>query len=460
MFRKIVFATVLFLAFLFTYTKDAKASVLFSDDFNDGNANGWDVVGNSGWQVQNGEYGIHLDPGKSNSVPSDYNWDNIWQNYVFEVDIRGVYGTDKNVDFRFKDGTNFYDIHHTGGYIHLEKYINDSGIHLAPAVFYPLSNGPSYHFKVIVEGDHIKVYIDGNLIYDVIDSIGPIWHDGKISLREGTGAVSPTEVWYDNVVVWGDYPTPTIGLFDLPVEYPGRPTSDPDFFKSTFWNRLTAAFDHVLQGGTYRPFTGTTYKPHDCPNGTYGIFCYDGHNGTDFSRVGGENVYSVANGKVVFTSEHTSTDCTPNKGGFGCVVIVQYPDNIYGLYAHLGRIDVDEDENILQSDVIGSMGSTGCPNCGVHLHFGLMKPTSLLSPASLRMTRHDWKELLYQIRPAGAPRYKPFCAYKAPNGTSFTFQDPSGWVGTGTDPWSMNSTDGGCGTSSPYLWKYQIGTNP
>lgn len=43
---------------------------------------------------------------------------------------------------------------------------------------------------------------------------------------------------------------------------------------------------------------------------------------------------------------------------------------------------------------------------------------------------------------------------------TFSFQNPSGWAGGGDDPWSLPKADGGCDVSSPYLWKYDVGTIP
>lgn len=254
-------------------------------------------------------------------------------------------------------------------------------------------------------------------------------------------------------------PYPTIGPFELPVNYTDRGNNTPTQFKNAFWNRLTAAFDHVFSPGTFRPFTGDSYKPNICPVGAFGISCYDSHNGTDFSQIGGQDVYSVSTGTVSFTSDHDSSTCTPNKGGFGCVVIINYSNGTYGLFAHLDKIFVQTNDTVYPTSIIGEMGKTGCPKCGEHLHFGVLQ--SLGSPFLIKtMSRANWQELLYQIKPLTAPVYKPYCSYTAPNGAMFSFQDPNGWVGIDADPWSLSKTLGGCGVSSPYLWKYAIGTTP
>lgn len=253
----------------------------------------------------------------------------------------------------------------------------------------------------------------------------------------------------------------TAGPFELPIKYDGRLTNNSAVFRTIFWDKLTAAFDHVFKGGTFRPFTGNTYTPAACPAGVIGISCYDSHNGTDFSRTGGTEVYSVANGKVIFTSDHTATSCIANKGGFGCVAVVQYANDTYGLYAHLSQIMVDTNAEVQSTTQLGVMGNTGCPSCGVHLHFGVLKPQGISAETvNAKMKKKDWEDLLFTVKPSSTPTFSPFCTYKAPNGTSLAFVDPSSWKGDDTDPWSLAKKQGGCGITSDYLWKFDVGENP
>jgi len=193
----------IFLIFFLVSPKCVSATVLFQDDF-DGNANGWIALGLSGWNVINGEYGIHVNSGVSNSVPSDALWNNDWVNYIYKIDLRGVYGTDKNIIFRFQNVVNFYEIHHTGGYIHFEKEIGGTRYSFG-SVYHPLSNGPTYHFKIKIIGNHFEIYENNILLFNVNDS-GPSLIFGKIGLRVGTGAERPSEVWYDNIVVCDEEP--------------------------------------------------------------------------------------------------------------------------------------------------------------------------------------------------------------------------------------------------------------
>ena len=143
------------------------------------------------------------------------------------------------------------------------------------------------------------------------------------------------------------------------------------------------------------------------------------------------------------------------------MVIVEYPDeNVFGLYAHLKQISVNDGDVVTELTPLGLMGNTGCPSCGEHLHLGVMKiiGTPLVSPLypQPRMGKKDWEQLLFQVQPQETPRFKPFCSYTAPNGMRFSFQDPSGWKGTDTDPWTYDKNNGGCAIESPYFWKFEI----
>lgn len=211
-------------------------NVLFQDNFNDGNADGWEVIGSLGWNVQNKEYGIYLNPGVSNTFPSNSLWNNDWDNYAFEVDLRGVSGTDKNLIFRFVDNSNFYSVHHTGGNIYFSKYIKGIDYIFAPSLYYPLENGSTYHFRIEVSGDHFRLFESNKLLFDVIDITEPKISKGKIGLRVGTGAVSPSEVWYDNVVVTSLSPTLLPNLTVEDIKQYSSPWGDDIYDWATSWS--------------------------------------------------------------------------------------------------------------------------------------------------------------------------------------------------------------------------------
>ncbi|MFH1863322.1 MAG: C39 family peptidase, partial [bacterium] len=123
----------------------------------------------------------------------------------FDVDLTGIQGTDKNIIVKYKNELEFYEIHHTGGNIYFEKHLPPDGHtqKLATEIYYQLLNNTTYHFKIKVDNNKYKISIvDGGnetLLFDVTDPDPS--YTGKVGLRAGTGAVFPTEVWFDNVVV-------------------------------------------------------------------------------------------------------------------------------------------------------------------------------------------------------------------------------------------------------------------
>jgi hypothetical protein len=83
---------------------------------------------------------------------------------------------------------------------------------------------------------------------------------------------------------------------------------------------------------------------------------------------------------------------------------------------------------------------------------------------SKKMSKKDWSELIYTLQPKPekppiGPNPQPFCTYKSPNGMRFGFQDPTGWKGSETDPWTLTKKEKGCEIESPYLWKFDVGTS-
>jgi murein DD-endopeptidase MepM/ murein hydrolase activator NlpD len=487
---KLKYSLVLFLLISLFYlsgqntTSISASDILLYEDFNDnnvhdGNPTSWDETNGSGtWNVQNGEYIGTVSPG--GNPPIALAGDINWKDYSLDVDVRSIQGVDRHIFFRFTQ-------YHVKGYsvkfrnenlgesglIELQKH--GQNVVLLTNFSFKTHIGETHHFKIVAIDNRIQIFSDGDQtpVIDYIDSSDPIL-EGRIGFEiEPAGINTITQTGYDNVRVT-DLTAST--SFDLPFQYPNRPNSSLIEFKSDFWTRLTSAFDHEVKSGIYQPFTGIIYKSKDCPNGALGIQCYDGHNGTDFTAYKDQplknEVFSVSEGNVVFTSEHTGEGCTPNKGGFGCVVIVSYPaQNVLGLYAHLKKISVDEDAQVTVNTKLGDMGNTGCGNCGQHLHFGVMQEvTNPLITSKTKMTKNDWKELLAEISPnTNETLNKAKCTYIAPNNTRYKFQDPTGWNSTiEVDPWSLapkkdqedKEKAEGCSIESTYMWKFDVGMNP
>lgn len=98
------------------------------------------------------------------------------------------------------------------------------------------------------------------------------------------------------------------------------------------------------------------------------MWCYENHIGTDFAMPEWTQVYSVANGKVIYTSSGYS-------GGFGNMVVIYHYINgvdYVTIYAHLNEINVSSGQTVSGGQLIGHSGNTGASE-GPHLHLELLK---------------------------------------------------------------------------------------
>ncbi|HEX6988761.1 MAG TPA: peptidoglycan DD-metalloendopeptidase family protein [Bacillota bacterium] len=83
------------------------------------------------------------------------------------------------------------------------------------------------------------------------------------------------------------------------------------------------------------------------------------HNGVDFAKPRGANIYAAADGIVVHAG--------PN-GGYGNAVIIAHCGTVATLYAHADRVLVSAGQQVQRGQVIAQVGATGLAT-GPHLHF-------------------------------------------------------------------------------------------
>lgn len=468
-----VYSLLVFVGMVFFSPKTAFAnSLIFEDNFNDGDTSDWTIVRNtcsSNWIASNLQYGINIvSPCITEAIP-DLLVIPTNQEYNFEVDMTmvGTINADRNFVFKYLDSNNWYGIHTVGTDVYLHKVVNGVEYFLANwHTNFQFSDNQTYHFLVNVKPTGFEIYING-FLQTIVPEAGNSFTSTKAGLQASSGGIVTSQVLFDNVKVTtvspepsptpspSATPEPIIGKFELPFNYVGRPATSNVIFKSAFWDRVTGLFDHTVTSGVFTPYTGSSYT-----NCTSPLSCYDSHNGIDFSVNQDGEVYSVAKGKVVYASLHSDSVCYPETT-FGCVVIAKYQGNIYVIYAHLSKIFINPLEEVNMYTKIGKMGKTGCDDCNEHLHLGVLIPLhgpkdSLL--ANL-MSNNDWKTLISEIG-VYTNNSQSFCSYRAPNGTIFNFTDPLGWSGSYKDPWSLNQKQGGCQINSKYLWRYPVGNNP
>lgn len=186
------------------------ASNTFSDNFDDGNLDGWILANDleatpcaNPWTVQNGMAGMIINNQSctTNLIPSDSLWNNLGDNYDFDLDMKFVNGTDHNIAFRFTSATlsnNWYELHfQTPGDFSLGRF--SPGIYNSFVVG-NYQNGSTYHIKIRVINNNVKVYINNNLVRDYTSTVDR-FPQGRIALRAGSGADPSSETWFDNIVV-------------------------------------------------------------------------------------------------------------------------------------------------------------------------------------------------------------------------------------------------------------------
>jgi hypothetical protein len=162
----------------------ANPYILFKDDFNDGNADGWTTYGLGTWTVNNGEYKVD----------------------IFEVDVKADLGENKAIYFR-DNGVASYFVNIVGGYPYDHVLLGKNPDILFNDFYYPNTTGIWYHVKVVIISTNSKVYLNDQLLINYTASGSNLITQGRISLVGWTGAGLSDVVRFDNVVVRGFRPT-------------------------------------------------------------------------------------------------------------------------------------------------------------------------------------------------------------------------------------------------------------
>lgn len=92
------------------------------------------------------------------------------------------------------------------------------------------------------------------------------------------------------------------------------------------------------------------------------------HNGVDFKASDGTTVYAALGGTVRATG---NTDVKKNCYSYGKWVLIDHPNGLSTLYAHLSSISVSPGQNVGTGDIIAYSGRTGYVT-GPHLHLSLL----------------------------------------------------------------------------------------
>ena len=241
--KKITFF-IFFLILFFVFSKFSFASVYFEDNFDDGNANGWQVEhftppdpNHPNWQESiwtvnsDKQYGIRLPYGDMRTFST--NGSLSWTDYIYYVQLIGKEGIDKNIIFRYQNKNNWYGFHMVPDGVHLGMMINGSYSFDTRVSNFFFTNDKIYNLKIKISGGLVSFYENNNPIVENY----PVWNNplssGKIGLYASTGANYPTSVWFDNVMVCSldepcETPSPTLTQIPpSPTPLPQTPTPLP-----------------------------------------------------------------------------------------------------------------------------------------------------------------------------------------------------------------------------------------
>jgi murein DD-endopeptidase MepM/ murein hydrolase activator NlpD len=94
------------------------------------------------------------------------------------------------------------------------------------------------------------------------------------------------------------------------------------------------------------------------------------HTGTDFAAGMGANMYAADSGTVIFAGWQNA---------YGQTIIIDHGNGISTLYAHQSQLLVSTDQQVMQGDIIGKVGSTGW-STGPHAHFEIRINGSTVDP--------------------------------------------------------------------------------
>lgn len=96
-----------------------------------------------------------------------------------------------------------------------------------------------------------------------------------------------------------------------------------------------------------------------------GVYKNNMHNGVDLGAPTGTKIYAPLSGTVRFTG---NTDAVPGCYSWGQWALVDHPNGLSSLYAHMSSVSVTAGQQLATGDLIGFVGATGYAT-GPHLHF-------------------------------------------------------------------------------------------
>jgi hypothetical protein len=171
------------------------STVLFQDDYEDGDAAGWTAVSGT-WGVAIDGTNVYSQTSTSGEAIA-YAGTGAWTDYTYEakVKLNTSYGN-AGLVYRYADASNFYmfRLNNNGGKVELYKRVGGTFTLVASAA-QTVSIGQWYTLKVVVNGNHTIGYVDGVEKIDWTNSVAELG-SGKIGFRMSSSAAT-----FDDVAV-------------------------------------------------------------------------------------------------------------------------------------------------------------------------------------------------------------------------------------------------------------------
>ncbi|MEI7024822.1 pectate lyase [Paenibacillus sp. y28] len=187
--RLLVFCAAAVILLYACFPQSASAASVFSDDFNDGNANGWTVTHGT-WDVVTDGTPVYR---QTSSVEGrTYAGTSSWKDYTVQSRIKmDTFNAGNRVLLaaRYQDGNNYYAAslyNNNGGTLELRKKVGGTSTTLV-SKSYALTTGTWYTVKLEVEGTALNMYVNGVLQLSATDSsiatgaIGLLTHSGAVA---------------------------------------------------------------------------------------------------------------------------------------------------------------------------------------------------------------------------------------------------------------------------------------
>ena len=188
-------------AILLTIPGGALGGIIFSENFDDGVADGFTVLGGE-WEVVNGTYHAHTQGFEFWGISLAGSAE--WGDYHFECDLYAEGSVNQVVWFRVFSPLHYYELvvrADPWNDAFLNKMINGNKVVLAYDPYYPNSPETWHHIQIDVVANEIMARFDEDLLFDIYDFSSP-YLQGHIALASYSGGVIQwQDVFFDNVVV-------------------------------------------------------------------------------------------------------------------------------------------------------------------------------------------------------------------------------------------------------------------